>query len=403
MQESPREHPEWLRRLAVARADSVPWVERHIPLTGRTILEYGCGQGAITCAFAARAARHIGVDIDPGEVALAQQAVARRGLSNVELRVWPVSEIVDRVREYRGEIDVLLLYAVLEHLTLEERLAVLRLGREIMRTDGHIVITETPNRLTPVDHHTARIPFLHALPLSVAGAYYGRSPRADFVDAIDAAAAGGVEARDEALERWGTGFSFHELEMAFGDVAAHTVASSYDAALYPSRPVRWEELQLAAVLDAWRPDLPPCWSRSWVDTILSVEPVRSGDEPLHVRPWPLRLPHDVAGASMLPDGRIELRPGARLPVGLPAPTSELHVGLMASDPRRALRVEVGARTVTMDAVDNREGIPPWHGVVRLSEPADRVTLTLPDGGCLTYVGFRGKADPAAPMQRPMGW
>ncbi len=143
-------------------------------------------------------------------------------------------------------------------MTLDERLAVLRLARQTVRPDGYIVVCETPNRLTPLDHHTGQIPFLHMLPGALAAQYYGRSGRKDFVEAVDRAAADGPAALRDALVRWGYGMSYHEFELAFDDLPAHTVASSYHPLLYPSRPVRGEELHLAATLDAWRPDLPPC-------------------------------------------------------------------------------------------------------------------------------------------------
>jgi SAM-dependent methyltransferase len=365
------------------------------------VLEYGCGQGAITCAVAPRAARHIGIDIDPEGIAMAREHIAQRALENVELELAAEPEIIDRVRGHSGEVDVFLLFAVLEHMTLDERLDVLRVAREVTRPDGHIVICESPNRLTPFDHHTGQMPFLHALPGELAALCYGRSQREDFVAAIDAASADGPEAVQTALTRWGTAISFHELELVFDDLAAHTVASGYDAALYPARPVRGEELHLAATLDAWRPDLPPCWSRSWLDMILSVTP-RSAPG-VHVRPWQLRVEHDVAGAAMLPDGRVELRPGAWLPVALPGETDELHVGLMAADPTAALRVRTPAGVLTPTATKTLEGVPPWHTAMRLSEPVRTLEIAIEGGGCLTYVGYAGPADPEAPRGRALGW
>ncbi len=106
---------------------------------------------------------------------------------------------------------------------------------------------------------------------------------------------------------------------------------------------------------------------------------------------------------MLADGRIELRPGAALPVALPEPTDELHVGLMASEPATALRVHVGDEVFAPTAEGNRDGVPPWHVAVRLPRAVDELRLSLPHGGCLTYVGYRGGPDPAAAMRRPMGW
>lgn len=401
MTEVGREHPEWRSRLERISGCLLPWVEAAVPLAGRTVLEYGCGQGVVASALAPRTGRYVGVDIDAGEVAMGREHVANRGLDNVELLVAPAEEIFDVVASFSGQIDVLLLYAVLEHMSVEERLAILRLARTVVRGDGHIVIGEAPNRLTPFDHHTGQMPFLHALPLELAELYYERSRRSDFVAALDRAAAGGPEAAREALVRWGRGVSFHELELVFDDLTAHTLASSYATPLYPARPVRAEELYLAAALEAWRPDLPPCWSRSWLDMILTARP--QADPPQHVRPWPLRLAHDVPGVAMLADGRIEMRPAMRIQVHLHAPTTEIHVGLTAVEPAHALRIHVAGDELAPTATPNLDGIPQWHASALLPEPADTLELSLHDGGCLTYIGFRGPPDPEAPHRRPAGW
>lgn len=380
----------------MAGASIIPWVEEVAPLAGKTVLEYGCGQGAVACAVAPHVARHIGIDIDADALRLAHEHTSRRGLDNVQLQLAGELDVLDSVRTHAGEVDVFLLYAVLEHLTIAERLDVLRVAREVTRPDGHIVICESPNRLTPIDHHTAQMPFFHALAPELAVRWYDRSARADFVAAIAAA-----DDRGMALTRWGTGVSFHELELVFDDLAAHTVASGYHRHLYAPRPVRGEELQLAATLDAWRPDLPPCWSRSWLDMVLSASPQPA--PPVHVRPWQLRVEHDVAGAATLPDGRVELRPGAWLPVRLPSATDELHVGLMAAEPAAALRVRVGADVHAPVAQPPRYDVPPWHATLTLTSPAAELELALADGGCLTYVGYAGPADPAAAQGRAAGW
>lgn len=401
---SDAEHGEWRRRLDQARDEVLPWIEASVPLAGLTVLEYGCGQGAVSCAVAARCGRHIGVDIDADAITLARGHAGRLGLGNIELQAAAPEAIFGEVRRHAGAVDVFLLYAVLEHMGLEERLQILQLARAVVRDGGHIVITETPNRLTPIDHHTSRMPFLHALPYGLAARYYDRSDRTEFVAAVDAAgASGGPAATREALTRWGYGMSFHELELVFGDLAAHTVASSYHPALYPGRPVRWEEIQLAATLDAWRPDLPPCWSRTWIDTILSARPVAA--PAAHVRPWQPRLEHDVPGVAMQADGLLELRPGAVLPVRLPEPTDELHVGLLsAGDGATALRARTaGGPEHAPLAVASLHGVPTWQAVARLENAADVVELSLPGGGCISYVGYRGAADPALAQGRVHGW
>lgn len=383
----PGDHPEWVARLRMARDDVLPWIDEAIGLEGQTVLEYGCGQGAVTCATAPLVAWHIGIDIDEHAIALARAHAADRGLANVELRTSTVGGIIDDLREYphARAIDIVLLYAVLEHLHLDERTAVLQAAFRIVGPDGHVVICETPNRLTPMDHHTSQMPFLHALPLGLAAATYRTSPRATFVAAIDAASEDGPAARDDALVRWGRGMSFHDVEVVVGDLAERTVASSYDRHLYPSRPVVAEELQLANLMSSWRPDLPPCWSRRWIDTILTGGPSRIVRR--FVRPWPMTLDFDVSGARMNADGCVELRPGAWLPVVLPVQAGELHAGFLAADPAAALRVRVDGLELGAAARPDTAGTGRWHVAVALPNPAAKIEIGLRDGGCLTYVGF----------------
>ena len=67
-------------------------------------------------------------------------------------------------------VDLVLLYALLEHQTLDERIETLRLAERIVRPGGAIVVTETPNRLTYVDRHTSQLPFFHLLPIELRSA-----------------------------------------------------------------------------------------------------------------------------------------------------------------------------------------------------------------------------------------
>src|SRR5438477_13120008 len=56
---------------------------------GLTLLDCGCGSGALTLELAARVApgRVVGVDIDPNQIALARAAAAKRNLANVRFEV----------------------------------------------------------------------------------------------------------------------------------------------------------------------------------------------------------------------------------------------------------------------------------------------------------------------------
>ncbi len=322
---APGEHPNsWEERRRRAAEVLIPWIEQTVPLTGTTVLEYGCGNAAVTSAVAERAGRVIGVDIDPDGFDLGERELRRREITNVELELHPLESILDAVGRRGGEIDVFLLYAVLEHLTLKERLEVLRLARQVVKPDGAIVVCETPNRLIYFDHHTAQMPFFHLLPDELAAQYYDRSQRQDFKSAVAAAQAGGEEARLEAIVRWGRGVSFHEFELVFEDLSRHVMASSYDPILFSERPVHPDEVILARYLDRVRPDLAPAWSRYWLDVILS--PQELDHRPSFLRPWTADTTESEGIAWTRWENMRIRRAEATLWVNLPHPSRRLVIG-----------------------------------------------------------------------------
>ncbi|MGI8904032.1 MAG: class I SAM-dependent methyltransferase [Solirubrobacteraceae bacterium] len=377
----------WEQRRRRAADVLIPWIEQTVPLAGKTVLEYGCGNAAVSCAFAARADRVIGVDIDSEWIELAREQVAKRGITNVELELHPLASILDAVAARRGEIDVFLCYAVLEHLTVPERLAVLRLAREVVKPDGAIVVCETPNRLIYFDHHTAQIPFFHLLPDELAAAYYQRSEREDFTAAIDAAAAQGSEAALEAIVRWGRGVSYHEFELVFADrLDQHVIASNYDPILFPERPIHPDEVILARYLERWRPDLAPVWSRYWLDLILSPRPVAK--RPPFLRPWSAETlqSHNVGWTSW---ENLHLSgPDATLWVELPHATSRLVVGSVTREGAPlALHVRSEAMVAPLRALAQA---PTGHTAFtsfELPAPAQRIAVGA-GGEChLVFVGY----------------
>jgi len=332
--EIPADWPDWHRRRRMAEEYFVPWVQAALPLEGRTVLEYGCGYGSVTAAFAPHAGRYIGIDIDETAIAYAGDVLPRRGV-RVELVAAPPEKVLDAAAAYRGEVDVFLCYAVLEHMTVGERLALLRLARESVRPGGIIVIIETPNRLMPVDYHTSQLPFLGQLPEELALAYLDRSPRAEFVEGMREAAAKGAEAELEAYVRWGRGMSYHELELVFEDLAGHVVASSYEPALLGERRVYRDELALQRVLDTERPDLPGAFSRYWLDVILTPSP---GARRRFLHPWPL-VTTASKGAFYDEARMVQLEQDAVLAVVLPQGSSRLVVGLEAALPGTRVNVK----------------------------------------------------------------
>jgi 2-polyprenyl-3-methyl-5-hydroxy-6-metoxy-1,4-benzoquinol methylase len=377
----------WEHRRARAAQFLIPWLEQTVPLRGTVVLEYGCGNGPVTSAFAERAQRVIGLDIDATWLAEARERLAARGLDNVELALHPPERIVAAAAAYAGQVDVFLLYAVLEHLTVSERLQVLRLAREVTKPDGVIVVCETPNRLTYFDHHTGQIPFLHLLPAELALEYHTRSPREDFTSAIATALGEGHRAGLEKLARWGRGVSFHDFEVVFGDLARHVLASNYDPLLFGERPVHPEETILARYLHRLRPDLAPVWSRAWLDLILSPQPVaRRGP---FLRPWPAETVQSRCVGLTVQEELLFAGPGSTLHVELPSPTELIVIGSLTAD-GHAVSLWVRPEGDGGTALIHHHAPPGMQAFasVEFARPCRRFQLEASAACRLVFVGYR---------------
>ena len=375
----------WEDRYRRARDNLIPWIEQTVELEGKTVLEYGCGNAPVSCAFAERVGRHIGLDIDSEAVETGRRMVAERGLENVELQVHALERIIAAMGELRGEVDVVLLYAVLEHLSLDERLEVLRTARDVVREDGFIVVCETPNRFFPIDHHTSQLPFFTMLPDELALRLYEHSNRPDFLNAIADAMRQGPEAAARELTRWGRGVSFHEFELVFDELSHYVAASNYDLALFAERPVHPEELALARFLERVRPDLAPVWSRAWLDLILAPWPMQA--RPTFLRPWTMET---TASPGVAWTGLDRLRiadPQTRLRVTLPRPSSRLVVGAEV-DGRRA-EVSVASETAEAQLTATIDGAAGQgaYAAFDLPQPLAAIDVGLSRPGEIFFVGY----------------
>jgi 2-polyprenyl-3-methyl-5-hydroxy-6-metoxy-1,4-benzoquinol methylase len=369
----PSAWPDWHRRRIAAERCFVPWVSQVLPLEGKTVLEYGSGHGAVSAAFAPGTARYIGLDVDADSVATARRILTEGGIE-AELVAAPADRILGELAAFRGEIDVLLCYAVLEHMSVDERLALLGSAREVVRPGGVVVVIETPNRLTPWDYHTSQLPFLNQLPDALALRYAERAPRTEYVDALRADP-------DEAFVRWGRGMSFHELELAFGDLTSHVAASSWDPLLLPEREVHREELALQRVLDKARPDLPGAFSRYWLDVVLTVDPLDAPRRFLH--PWPLRTSGSV-DAVYEEWETVGLGPSGVLSVALPSPSSRVVVGLDSPDEDRLVTIRAAGGEELALPVTSPGGYGVYADAV-FAAPSDAFEVRLDRPGQVSFV------------------
>ncbi len=137
-----------------------------------------------------------------------------------------------------GDFPWIIFWAVLEHMTIDERLGAIRSGWSRLGSGGLFTVVETPNRLWPLDGHTSLLPYFSWLPYELAYRYSTRSDRAGFGDRYT----DGEGAEMEHFLRRGHGVSFHEFDLALGDHRQLPVASylqGYWRRRDPVRAVTW--------------------------------------------------------------------------------------------------------------------------------------------------------------------
>jgi SAM-dependent methyltransferase len=120
----------WFRRHEVAYEFAVPFV------TGRCVLEVGCGEGYGTALLAASADRILGVDYDALTAAHATATYPQARFVRANLAALPVPS---------SSVDVVATLQVIEHVWNHPEFV-----RECLRAlrPGGLLIVTTPNRLT---------------------------------------------------------------------------------------------------------------------------------------------------------------------------------------------------------------------------------------------------------------
>ncbi|WP_250477388.1 class I SAM-dependent methyltransferase [Caballeronia sp. INML1] len=204
------------------------WLAQIAPdMSEMSAIEVGSGTGCSTLAFASRVKNLISFEIDSKASAAAVERLRFFGYDNVEFFNEKFTE--DKAEELAGRVHLVVLCAVLEHMTYEERIQALRASWKALAPGGFLVVADTPNRFNVLEDHTSQMHFYSALPLEIQRDYAQFSPRADFRNSISATATSQV---GEMLARWGFGVSYHDFELAIGrDCHEHIVLDGYEEAI----------------------------------------------------------------------------------------------------------------------------------------------------------------------------
>ena len=250
---------------------TVPWVSKAIDLNGKIVVEIGCGTGSSTAAFSHFAERIIGYDIDEKSIKGAKRRLEIMGVKNVELHlVTPENSIKTLLKNHPDGIDVILLYAILEHQTITERHETIKQCWSILNPDGIIIVTDTPNLLCYHDYHTSLLPFAHLLPTELYARYMKNSPRKGFNDIFSEYENMSLEALETKICRWGRGVSYHDFEIAMGsDYWKYIVCNGFEPEILEYLDVPQEE-ELLRMYIKQRQELkiPSAFTRVFLNFIL---------------------------------------------------------------------------------------------------------------------------------------
>ena len=250
----------------------IPWVSDVFSLDGLRVLEIGCGTGSSTIPFALRASELHTCDINLTDIGIAKRRAELFNIRNASYVHFPADwarvSADEGLSSFPGQFDAVLMIALLEHLTIEERLNVLRTSWAKLRDGGILVVYETPNRLGYFDWHSFLLPFFNMLPDELALSYQAKTPRQHFA------------AKDsESLYRLGRGVGYHEFDLAIGLENMNIVNDGFSKHLnHRHHNARYEE----ALIEIFAEHLPSVqfgFSLSSLDLVIKKGPAIKSHRP----------------------------------------------------------------------------------------------------------------------------
>jgi 2-polyprenyl-6-hydroxyphenyl methylase/3-demethylubiquinone-9 3-methyltransferase len=125
-----------LHDINVLRLD---YIGKHIQLSGKTVVDVGCGAGILTEAMARKNALVTGMDISPSAIAVAKQHASNQALS-IEYHLSSPEEFAEK---FTHQFDVVTCMEMLEHVP--DPVSVVRACAIMLKPGGHVFFS-TINR-----------------------------------------------------------------------------------------------------------------------------------------------------------------------------------------------------------------------------------------------------------------
>jgi 2-polyprenyl-3-methyl-5-hydroxy-6-metoxy-1,4-benzoquinol methylase len=130
-----------------------------VALANKTVLDFGCGNGAQTCEFAQAGCKILAVDVALGDLQTLKQYLDRQSID----QIIPIKYDGLHLPIASGAVDLVLSFDVLEHVSDET--TALREMHRVLKRDGQIVLS-APNKGWIFETHGAHLPVLpwHRVP-----------------------------------------------------------------------------------------------------------------------------------------------------------------------------------------------------------------------------------------------
>ncbi len=116
------------------------WIDERVSLSGKRVLDVGCGGGILAESMAKRGANVLGIDMGQAPLAVAQLHAEQQQVQGIEYRQVPVVQLA---QEQQHSFDVVTCMEMLEHVP--DPASIIRACQQLVKPDGHVFFS-TINR-----------------------------------------------------------------------------------------------------------------------------------------------------------------------------------------------------------------------------------------------------------------